>query len=207
MRGYHADPVLTAARFSTDAAGRRWYRTGDLARWRADEQVKIRGFRVEPAEVTAAVRQLPGIPDARVVVSDGELTCYVRSDEPLPEQSARWRAQLAEVLPRPMVPLHWRVVREFPLNGNGKWDQHASTSTGPDTRSTVRAEWTAVLGEREFADDTRFFDLGGHSVNAITLLNRVRTRFDTDYPIGEFFAAPTVDGMVARLSGRVHGAL
>ncbi|REH46881.1 acyl carrier protein [Kutzneria buriramensis] len=214
-RGYHADPVLTAARFSTDAEDRRWYRTGDLARLRpdgeldfagrVDDQVKIRGFRVEPAEVTAAVRKLPGIPDARVVAADGELICYIRSDEPLAEQSARWRAQLAEVLPRPMVPLHWRVVREFPLNGNGKWDHHAPADL--DTRSAVRAEWAAVLGNREFADDTRFFDLGGHSVNAITLLNRIRTRFDTDYPLGEFFDAPTVAGMVARLSGRVRGEL
>jgi acyl carrier protein len=216
-RGYHADPELTAARFSTDDVGRRWYRTGDLARsrpdgeldfaGRADHQVKIRGFRVEPAEVTAAVRALPGIPDARVVASDGELTCYVRSDEPLTEQSTRWRARLAEILPRPMVPLHWRVVREFPLNGNGKWTHNGKPGgpAKPDTRSTVRAEWAAVLGAGEFADDTRFFDLGGHSVNAITLLNRVRARFDTDYSIGEFFAAPTVAGMVARLSGRVRG--
>ena len=58
--------------------GARLYRSGDLARLsedgdleylgRIDDQVKIRGMRIEPAEVEAAVRQVPGVSAAAVVV-------------------------------------------------------------------------------------------------------------------------------------------
>ncbi|WP_158929672.1 non-ribosomal peptide synthetase [Acidisphaera sp. S103] len=88
-RGYHGRPDLTAERFRPDpygAPGDRLYRSGDAARWRAggrievlgrlDAQVKLRGMRVEPAEVEAALRTLPGIADAAVVAVDDTLVGY-----------------------------------------------------------------------------------------------------------------------------------
>ncbi len=59
--GYHANPELTAARFSSLPDGRRRYRTGDLGRLdengelallgRGDDAIKVRGYLVEPLEV------------------------------------------------------------------------------------------------------------------------------------------------------------
>ncbi|MEN2979511.1 non-ribosomal peptide synthetase [Tistrella bauzanensis] len=78
--GYWRDPALTTATFQTGgdvAPGARRLRTGDLGRLRpdglldfigrADRQVKIRGYRVEPAEVEAVLRALPGVGDAAVL--------------------------------------------------------------------------------------------------------------------------------------------
>lgn len=74
-RGYHRDPELTAARF-VEIRGRRYYRTGDLARieqdgsvtflGRADDQMSVGGVRVEPAEIAAAITDLPGVVRAHV---------------------------------------------------------------------------------------------------------------------------------------------
>ena len=95
--GYWGRPELTAERFvpnvlDGDRDGRRMYRTGDRGRWladgnlelqgRADEQVKVRGFRVELGEVEVALKELPGVTDAAVVVrrTDGgekRLVAYV----------------------------------------------------------------------------------------------------------------------------------
>src|SRR5215217_796643 len=95
--GYWGRPELTAERFvpnvlDGDRDGRRMYRTGDRGRWladgnlelqgRADEQVKVRGFRVELGEVEGALKELPGVTDAAVVVrrTDGgekRLVAYV----------------------------------------------------------------------------------------------------------------------------------
>ncbi|MER5549375.1 MupA/Atu3671 family FMN-dependent luciferase-like monooxygenase [Streptomyces sp. NPDC002589] len=231
-RGYHGDPVLTGSRFSADDTGSRWYRTGDLVRWRADgeldfvgradDQVQIRGVRVEPAEVTAAVRTLPGVRDARVLRSTDEatgrdlLSCHVLAEPSAVdgvdsvELARRWRAGLAELLPRPMVPERWQVVDELPLNPNGKWNGAEDDNTAGDRIAEfVRAEWAEVLGVTGFDDHARFFDLGGHSLNAIVLLGRVRERLEVPYPLTEFFNDPTVAGMVTRLSGdgRVRGEL
>jgi len=81
-RGYLNRPELTAEKFVRDPFGddskARLYRTGDVGRYlpdgnieflgRADDQVKIRGFRVEPGEVEAALRRLPNVREAAVVV-------------------------------------------------------------------------------------------------------------------------------------------
>ncbi|MFI8966493.1 amino acid adenylation domain-containing protein [Streptomyces sp. NPDC053493] len=81
--GYLDRPGLTAERFVADpfdVPGTRMYRTGDLVRQdregllthvaRADDQVKLRGFRVEPGEVAAALRALPGVTAACAVVRE-----------------------------------------------------------------------------------------------------------------------------------------
>jgi acyl carrier protein len=168
------------------------------------------------------VRTLPGIRDARVLPHMDEetgrslLSCHVLVDERSldeithTERARRWREQLAKYLPRPMIPERWHITDRLPLAANGKWDRDAVTadsSGGGHAATAVRQAWAEVLGFDGFSEDAGFFDLGGHSVNAITLLNRIREQFAVDYPMVEFFADPTVRGMVSRLSvrGRAWG--
>ncbi len=222
-RGYHNAPE----RFRVDEEGRRWYPTGDVVRWRsdgrlhfvgrADDQVQIRGVRVEPAEVTRAVRGLSGVRDARVAgepdaaTGRTRLRCHVVPDAPVTDEAdrvRRWRAELATVLPRPMVPEVWSVLADLPMTAVGKWDRTAP-EPDPGPLAAVRAEWSAALGGAEVPDDAVFFDLGGHSISAIRLLNRIREVFGVEYPMSAFFEDPTVRGMAARLSDtdRVRGEL
>ncbi len=82
-RGYLNQPGRTAQRFVPDpfgAHGARLYRTGDLARLRRDgsveflgrrdDQLNLRGFRIEAGEVEAALRRVPLVTDAAVVLRE-----------------------------------------------------------------------------------------------------------------------------------------
>ncbi|ROO60684.1 amino acid adenylation domain-containing protein/natural product biosynthesis luciferase-like monooxygenase protein [Micromonospora sp. Llam0] len=80
--------------------------------------------------------------------------------------------------------------------------------TGDALTGTVRALWAAELDlDPERIDHgASFFALGGHSINAMRLLNRVREATGADYPALEFFRAPTITAMVGRLRGHVTSA-
>ncbi|MBF9070153.1 amino acid adenylation domain-containing protein [Streptacidiphilus sp. NEAU-YB345] len=70
----------------------------------------------------------------------------------------------------------------------------------------VRALWSAELGQPVGEEvDGSFFDLGGHSINAMRLLNRVRDEFDRDYSMMDFYKEPTIKAMVAGLAGNAAG--
>ncbi|MGK5631173.1 amino acid adenylation domain-containing protein [Streptomyces sp. URMC 123] len=74
---------------------------------------------------------------------------------------------------------------------------------GSSAERRLRALWAAEFGVPEdgIGPDTSFFDLGGHSITAIRLVNRVRETFGTDYPMARFHREPTVRAMAAYLTG------
>jgi amino acid adenylation domain-containing protein len=147
-RGYHRLPHKTEAQFAADdycsEADRRLYRTGDLVRqrpdgalvWlgRRDEQIKINGLRIEPAEIESVVQEHPDIEEAVVLFREasnggsGRLTAFVEATSSRivePQEVRRW---LGERLLPAMVPARIVVLREMPVNANGKLDRKALAS-------------------------------------------------------------------------------
>ncbi|SDI93294.1 non-ribosomal peptide synthase domain TIGR01720/amino acid adenylation domain-containing protein [Lentzea albidocapillata subsp. violacea] len=200
-RGYVNAPGLTASRFvanpfATD--GSRLYRTGDLARFapdgsldflgRVDNQVKIRGMRLELEDVEVALAEHPGVRHTCVVVRKNSaggnyLVGYVvPSDEGLTSDAVKQWA--TENLVEYMVPTHIVVMNEFPLTANGKLDRRALPEpvmeTGPvtaaatDDEAVICAAVASVLRVEQVGADQDFFELGGDSILAISLLSALR---------------------------------
>ncbi|GAB7036515.1 MULTISPECIES: non-ribosomal peptide synthetase [Catenuloplanes] len=176
-RGYHGRAALTAERFVADpfgAPGDRLYRTGDLARWndsglleylgRADDQLKVRGLRIEPAEIEAALRDLPGVAAAAVAARPGadgrdRLVGYLvpagdagpgdatgpagGSRAALPGHRdvldvARIARLAGDALPAGMVPSAWMVLDALPHTVAGKLDRDRLPT--PATAEAERAD-------------------------------------------------------------------
>ncbi|GGW76507.1 non-ribosomal peptide synthetase [Streptomyces caelestis] len=133
--------------------------------------------------------------------------------------------ELAARLPEYLVPRAWRIPTALPLTVNGKLDRTAlpapdlvttapgrrpsgtggEPASGPrtDIEQRVRRLWAAEFGLDADAvtADTSFFDLGGHSITAMRLVNRVREEFGTEYPMLAFYQEPTLRAMTAHLAG------
>ncbi|MDI5964567.1 AMP-binding protein [Streptomyces sp. SL13] len=130
----YLDPADDQGRF-LQYAGRRWYRTGDLVRrlpdgelaylGRRDHQVKIHGVRAELAEVEWGVRRCAGVADAVVVAVDGQLFAFCTGER---RSAAGLIEELLVMLPRPLIPLRFEYLAEFPLNANRKIDRPALTA-------------------------------------------------------------------------------
>ncbi|GAA3375592.1 hypothetical protein GCM10020367_43990 [Streptomyces sannanensis] len=229
-RGYAGRAALTAERFVADPFGEpgsRMYRTGDLVRWRedgaleylgrADDQVKIRGLRIELGEIETVLAGADGVAHARVVVlldgsGEKQLVAYVVPEGEPPAVDGL-RAAVAAVLPGYMVPSAFVTLDELPLTVNGKLDRRAlpaprfsSAGTGREpgtvTEQLLCAAFAEVLGLDRVGADDSFFDLGGHSLSAARLVNRVRTVLGAEIAVRSVFAAPTPAALAGLLAGR-----
>ena len=115
------------------------------------------------------------------------------------------RAWLAERLPDHMVPAALGWIAALPLTTNGKLDRQAlpdlseamEARTEPpqgETELAVAAAWQAVLGIDTVNRDDDFFSLGGQSLMAIALVERLRQAgLRLDVPT--LFAQPTLRAM------------
>ncbi|WET81652.1 amino acid adenylation domain-containing protein [Amycolatopsis sp. QT-25] len=221
-------------------AGGRAYRTGDLARYlpdgridflgRMDRQVKVRGYRIEPGEVEAALAALPGVMAAvvrvhRIGSEPASLVGYVvpQAGELLEAQSVR--AAAGEYLPPHMVPSVIMVLEHVPLTPNGKVDvarlpapTRRDDTTGAFRKPETKAEkvvaelWQELLGLDQVAATDDFFAIGGHSLLAVRMMDRLAELTEVELSIGALFTSATVSGLAARIdagtgTARAEGGL
>ncbi|MEW2574963.1 amino acid adenylation domain-containing protein [Streptomyces syringium] len=210
------------------AHGQRMYRTGDLVRAEADSriefisrrdhQVKLRGYRIELGEIEFT---LAGHPDVRTGValvteagaSDTTLLCCVVAQEGSVVSAEVLTAYLRHRLPWYMIPAELHIIDEIPLTPNGKIDRNALLSicayNDPGTghlapRTPVEAVlvsiWEEVLGRPGISVDADFFQSGGHSLLAATLISRMRSRLGVSIPVRVLFQSPTVAGLAAAIT-------
>lgn len=230
-RGYCHRPGQTAERFVPDPfgeAGDRLYRTGDLARYaddgvieflgRADAQVKIRGFRIELGEIEAALRALPQVREAAVVVAPGphapRLLAFVVPHAPVSSRTLtdQVRPQLAATLPDYMVPSRIVSVDAVPRTTSGKVDRarllamplagvDAGDYVPPETglEQRLAAVWQEVLHVERVGRHDNFFELGGDSLSAMQLASRMRSAFAVDVPLRRIFERRTLIELAAEV--------
>ncbi len=227
--GYLRRPVLNREKFVPDPFSEKdgaiLYKTGDLVRLlegdlefigRNDHQVQLRGFRVELGEIESVLNGLPGVRSAIVRAredqpGDMRLVAYYLAAEELSLPTLR--AGLLDKLPAYMVPSHFLHLAEFPLNNNGKVDVDALPAPGvvlrdveeeedfSDTEARIAEIWSRVLRVGGVRKHDNFFEVGGHSLLAIQVLNQVNEAFGQSRDLRDFFDAPTVASMAALLDG------
>lgn len=219
--GYLGDDATTAARFVTaePLGGQRIFRTGDRGYrdadgrlhflGRIDDQIKVRGYRIEPGEIRWQILTLPGIQDAYVTMTDGQLVAYVEQPQP---DTAHLRDHLAARLPDHMIPTAFVSLPRLPRTVIGKIDRAALPSPVVSPARTDGAPpstglerhiariWAEVLGREQVSRTDNFFDLGGHSLLLLVAHARITDELGMDTPVTTLFRFPTVEALARRLT-------
>lgn len=179
----------------------RIYNTGDVARWlpngqleclgRTDHQVKVRGHRIELGEIEAALVEHPGVEKTVVMAredtpGDKRLVAYCAPSRGVTLNTRELRDFLKTKLPAYMIPADFVIIDTFPMTTNGKIDRRAlpvpearresapavAASHTPMEISLIEV-WRDVLNTDQFGVFDNFFDLGGHSLQAMRVINRM----------------------------------
>jgi amino acid adenylation domain-containing protein len=205
----------------------RLYRTGDRARYladgrieylgREDQQVKIRGYRIELGEVEAALAQYPGVAEAVVVARPGsrgaELAAFVVARPGVQLDQAEVRGFLRDRLPAYMVPPVVEPLADLPWLASGKPDRRrlmempgesARTEEGyVGPQSPIHEQlaqiWEELLDISPIGISDNFFDLGGHSMLAAQLIDRIDQRYGKKVTLSTLFGKPTIEQLTEEL--------
>jgi acyl carrier protein len=204
----------------------RLYRTGDLARWRAegaleylgrtDDQVKLSGYRVEPAEVATALREHLAVRDTVVIPeqephSHKRLVAYVVPRwRPAPDPR-ELREFLQGKLPQFMMPADFVILEAIPLTANGKIDRDAlprpersavapsPVAAGGRLEEIIAGVWRQVLRRDVVAVQDNFFDLGGDSLQLISVHSSLQNLVGQKFSVTDLFEFPTIAALAGRL--------
>ncbi|WP_436955878.1 non-ribosomal peptide synthase/polyketide synthase [Staphylococcus sp. AS1337] len=214
--GYLNRPELTQEKFVDNPFGEgKLYRTGDLARWNADgnisysgridEQVKIRGYRIELGEIESVLRQNKAILDVAVITKpmvDGELAIcvYIVSDQVIDFDAVK--TELNHKLPDYMVPSYMTQIDELPVSSSGKLNKRALpeikvegkvyVAPETETESMLASIFESVLNIEKVSTNDNFFEIGGHSLKAIGIINKIESEVGKRLPLKLVFESPTI---------------
>jgi thioesterase domain-containing protein/acyl carrier protein len=200
----------------------RLYRTGDIARYladgniefigRSDNQVKIRGFRIELGEIESVLNNHPDVKQGVVVTKQDSqhnqrIVAYVTSNcQNL--SNVQLRSYLEQHLPFYMLPNVFLVLDSLPLTPNGKIDRKAlpnidenSLSISGETLVLPRDSielglaqiWSDLINVKLVDITANFFEMGGHSLLAVSLMSQIQQQFQINLPLSTLFEHPTIE--------------
>jgi amino acid adenylation domain-containing protein len=195
---------------------------------RIDHQVKLRGFRIELDEVEIALRESEEVIDAVAMVREDvaasfRLVAYLVWATEEGTQVERLQSRLKERLPEYMVPTAFVSLPAMPLTVNGKVDRSALPApeqAGADAERSFVAprtplerwlveKWASALNletEQVGVEDS-FFDLGGESIKAAIIVNRVQEALGEVVHVVTILDAPTIAGFAAFLESHYGPAV
>ena len=182
---------------------------------RIDRQVKMRGVRIEVEEIESILVKNPVVKEAAVIkrtsdVGNDILCAYVTAVQSGNEKQDTLidilRDYLNRHLPDYMAPSNIIALDEMPRNPNGKIDfnklpgpireskkEHVPACT--PTQKTLLTLWSEILGveESNISINRRFFELGGNSLNIMSLISKIHRKFDIRISLADIFNNPTIE--------------
>jgi iturin family lipopeptide synthetase B len=201
------------------------YRTGDIGRLlqdgnieflgRADKQIKINGMRVELNEIEKVINRFKAVSECAIVQKEVrknhqmQLIAYI-----VPKKEfnlGELRNFLKNILPGYMLPHMYGLIEKLPRTHSNKIDtkkliqmedikfleiNEEKILPKSEMEKEISLIWSKLLGVDEIGIDENFFEIGGHSLMAMQLTNRLRSKYQQNITLKDFFKDPTIRGVV-----------
>jgi amino acid adenylation domain-containing protein len=195
---------------------------------RIDQQVKVRGYRIELGEIEATLMRHPAVREAAVIIRedtppiyrhpDRQIVAYLVPHRDMPPNSQAIRDFLAQQLPAYMLPSAIVLLEALPLTPSGKLDRRALPApdwekTDPQKAYTAPRDalelqlvqiWEELLPTRPIGVKDSFFDLGGHSLDAIRLVAQIQKRLGQNLALAALFEGATIEQLAHLLRRQSH---
>jgi thioesterase domain-containing protein/acyl carrier protein len=165
-------------------------------------------------EIESALAQYKTAGDNVVIVredttGDKKLVAYIVRKDNQETDIAELRQFLKTKIPDYMVPSAFVFIDAFPLTPNGKIDrkvlpspveaapQQAKAYLEPETETEIQlaAIWSDVLKIKQIGIDEDFFEIGGHSMVAVTLMVKIEKQMGVRLPLAILFDNSTIKDM------------
>jgi acyl carrier protein len=113
-----------------------------------------------------------------------------------------------------MLPSFFVILPALPLTKNGKIDRQAlpkpeitrpevdEAPVMPDTliEKQLASIWTEALGITGVSTHDNFFDIGGHSLLSIQIVQLIREQLAIEVSVIDLFRYPTIEALASHLS-------
>jgi len=136
---------------------------------------------------------------------DQRLVGYYVTASGAPLAAATLRDALAATLPAYMIPQHFVHLDAMPITPNGKLDRKAlpefslretagsATIYADPVQAFLADLWAEVLGCESVGPNERFFEIGGTSLTAAKIVNRLQDELGEFIYVISMFDAPTIE--------------
>ncbi len=230
--GYLDDEQETAKRFlrDHDRASIQIYRTGDRGRYlpdgnvqfagRRDGQINLRGHRFAPEEAESALLGHDSVRDAAVVLhgeASDVLVALISGMQSV--SSLTLRKYLKTRIPEYLIPSRFVWIDKLPRTASGKLNRRelsqlvvdltrapsAKSTPVSATEQTLADIWRDALQISNIGRQDNFFDLGGHSLQALVIIDKIEEKLGSKLRPRDLFT-DTLGQLASRCDNMVHSS-
>jgi len=207
----------------------RLYRSGDRARFtedgniqfagRLDDQVKLRGQRIELGEIEETIVKTTQARQVAVALCTNaqniqSLVAYIVPDEGKNIDEKELRSSLKKYLPSYMIPGQFLFFDELPVLPSGKIDRKKLPSLNNaevrvnrkiiaprnNYEKMIYVIWQKYFDRKDISVTDDFFDIGGHSLLAATIVSELRnTDGMKELPLQYIYQYRTIEALASVL--------
>jgi amino acid adenylation domain-containing protein len=218
--------------FRTGDLGR-FLPNGELeVKGRVEFMIKLRGYSIVPGAVEAAITEHDAVSTSVVVTKDSletgqpeALVAYVVGNGVLDDKSLEkvLRPHLKERLPHYSIPSIFIPLDELPLHDvTGKMDRKKLPNPDEfvnrkragikadipkrDIESAIVETWEDILQIRATDLRDNFFDMGGHSLLAIAICDKLSKALEVDVSVIDIYENPTIRSLADFIASKREDA-